>query len=43
LIKGILEDKLMESTVSELELYLGRGEELEEGEEIEEVGEEKKE
>ncbi len=30
LIKGILEDKLMESTVAELELYLGRGEEEEE-------------
>jgi len=43
LIKGILEDKLMESTVSELELYLGRGEELEEEEEMEEVEEEKKE
>ncbi|QWK19036.1 MAG: hypothetical protein KNN13_05850 [Hydrogenobacter thermophilus] len=29
LIKGILEDKLMESTVGELELYLGRAEEEE--------------
>jgi hypothetical protein len=28
---------------AELELYLGRGEELEEGEEMEEAGEEKKE
>ncbi len=27
LIKGILEDKLMESTIAELELYLGKGEE----------------
>lgn len=35
LIKGILEDKLMESTVAELELYLGRGEEEEEEEEEE--------
>jgi hypothetical protein len=44
LIKGILEDKLMESTVAELELYLGRGEELEEEEEMgEEAEEEKKE
>ncbi len=33
LIKGILEDKLMESTVAELEVYLGRGEEEEEEEE----------
>ncbi len=33
LIKGILEDKLMESTVAELEIYLGRGEEEEEEEE----------
>jgi len=41
LIKGILEDKLMESTVAELELYLGRGEEMEEQEE--EAEEEKKE
>ncbi|ADC88964.1 hypothetical protein Thal_0329 [Thermocrinis albus DSM 14484] len=32
LIKGILEDKLLESTVAELELYLGRGEEEEEEE-----------
>ncbi|MGC8852650.1 MAG: hypothetical protein ACP5P0_03485 [Hydrogenobacter sp.] len=39
LIKGILEDKLMESTVAELELYLGRSEE-EEGEEGEEKEEE---
>lgn len=38
LIKGILEDKLMESTVAELELYLGRGEELEE--EVEEEAQE---
>ncbi|MEN3034226.1 MAG: hypothetical protein ABDH18_04480 [Aquificaceae bacterium] len=29
LVKGILEDKLTESTVSELELYLGRGDEEE--------------
>jgi len=36
LIKGILEDKLMESTVAELELYLGRGEEEEV--EVEEQG-----
>ncbi|WP_448587737.1 hypothetical protein [Thermocrinis sp.] len=36
LIKGILEDKLMESTVAELEMYLGRGEEMEEEEEAEE-------
>lgn len=43
LIKGILEDKLMEPTVAELELYLGRGEELEEEEEMEEVEEEKEE
>jgi len=43
LIKGILEDKLMESTVAELELYLGRGEELEEEDDMEEAGEEKKE
>ena len=27
LIRGILEDKLMESTLAELELYLGKGEE----------------
>jgi len=27
--EGILEDKLMESTIAELELYLGRGEEEE--------------
>ncbi|MFN3814108.1 MAG: hypothetical protein ACK4SM_05755 [Aquificaceae bacterium] len=33
LIKGILEDKLTESTVAELELYLGRIEEEEEKEE----------
>ncbi len=33
LIKGILEDKLMESTVAELEIYLGRGEDEEEEEE----------
>jgi hypothetical protein len=33
----------MESTVAELELYLGRGEELEEEEEMEEAEEEKKE
>ncbi len=32
LIKGILEDKLTESTVAELELYLGRIEEEEEKE-----------
>ncbi|ADO45901.1 MAG: hypothetical protein NZ527_00520 [Hydrogenobacter thermophilus] len=36
LIKGILEDKLMESTVGELELYLGRAEEEEEKEAIQE-------
>ncbi|GBC89201.1 hypothetical protein HRbin13_01339 [bacterium HR13] len=36
LIKGILEDKLMESTVGELELYLGRVEEEEEKEAIQE-------
>ncbi len=35
LIKGILEDKLMESTVAELELYLGRVEEEEEEKEEE--------
>ncbi len=29
LIRGILEDKLMESTVAELEMYLGRVEEEE--------------
>ncbi len=29
LIRGILEDKLMESTVTELEMYLGRVEEEE--------------
>lgn len=36
LIKGILEDKLMESTVAELELYLGRAEEEEEEEQVQE-------
>ena len=36
LIKGILEDKLMESTVAELELYLGRAEEEEEEEQAQE-------
>jgi len=36
LIKGILEDKLMESTVAELELYLGRAEEEEEEEQTQE-------